>query len=50
MVDLRSLLQMTIRKVIKECVDKSLFDSILNISGYPLLAHVPLEVAKHYRP
>ena len=36
---------MTIRKVIKECVDKGLFDSILNISKNPLLAHVPLEVA-----
>ena len=49
-VDLRSLPQMTIRKVIKECVDKGLFDSILNISGHPLIDHVPPEVARHYRP
>ena len=41
---------MTIRKVIKECVDKGLFDSILNIGRYPLLDHVPPEVAVHYRP
>ena len=41
---------MTIRKVIKECVDKGLFDSILNISGHPLIDHVPPEVARHYRP
>ena len=49
-MDLRTLPQTTIRKVIKECVDKGLFDTTPIIAKHPLIDLVPWEIAKHFRP
>ena len=40
-IDLRTLPQTTIRKVIKECVEKGLFDSNPFIDSRPLIDYVP---------
>ena len=39
-VDLKTLPQATIRKVIKECVAKGLFDASLHIDSRPMLDYV----------
>ena len=49
-VDLRTLPQTTIRKVIKEYVDKGLFDSTPFIDSRPMIDYVPQEVANRLRP
>ena len=49
-MDLRALPQTTIRKVIKECVAKGLFDTAPEIARYPLIDLVPQVIAKHFRP
>ena len=49
-VDLKTLPQATIRKVIKECVAKGLFDASLHIDSRPMLDYVPQEVANRFRP
>ena len=40
-VDLKTLPQATIRKVIKEYVEKGLFDANLHIDSRPMLDYVP---------
>ena len=47
-VDLRT--QTTIRKVIKECVEKGLFDTNPYINSKPMIEYFPKEVANRYRP
>ena len=42
--------QMTIRKVMKECLSKGVFDTTPNISRHPLFSMVPWEIAKKYKP
>ena len=49
-IDPRTLPQTTIRKVIKECLDKGVFESTPEISRRPLVDHVPWEIAKNYKP
>ena len=49
-IDLRTLPQTTIRKVIKECVEKDLFDANPYIDSRPLIDYVPQEVASRFRP
>ena len=49
-VDLRTLPQTTIRKVIRECVDKGLFDSTPFIDSRSMIDYVPQEVAYRFRP
>ena len=49
-VDLRTLPQTTIRKVIRECVEKGLFDSTPFINSRPMIDYVPQEVANRFRP
>ena len=49
-VDLRSLPQTTIRKVIKECVDQGLFDTTPEIAKHPLIDLIPQDIANHFRP
>ena len=44
-VNLRTLPQTTIRKIVKECVDQGLFDTSPNIAKHPLIDMVPWEVA-----
>ena len=41
---------MTIRKVIKECLSKGVFDGTPDISKHPLVSMVPWEIAKKYKP
>ena len=48
--DIRTLPQTTIRKVIKECVDKGLFNSTPFIDSRPMIDYVPQEVANRFRP
>ena len=49
-VDIRTLPQITIRKVIRECVDKGLLDSTPYINSRPIIDFVPQEVANRFRP
>ena len=49
-IDPRSLPQTTIRKVIKECLDKGVFEDTPEINRRPLVDHVPWEIAKNYKP
>ena len=49
-VDIRTLPQTTIRKIIRECVDKGLFDSTPFINSRPMIDYVPQEVANRFRP
>ena len=49
-VDIRTLPQTTIRKIIRECVDKGLFDSNPFINSRPMIDYVPQEVANRFRP
>ena len=49
-VDIRTLPQTTIRKIIRECVDKGLFDSTPFIDSRPMIDYVPQEVANRFRP
>jgi hypothetical protein len=49
-IDPRTLPQMTIRKVMKECLDKGVFEQTPDISRHPLVSFVPWEIAKHYKP
>ena len=49
-VDIRTLPQTTIRKIIRECVDKGLFDSTTFINSRPMMDYVPKEVANRFRP
>ena len=49
-IDPRTLPQTTIRKVIKECFDKGVFENTPEINKNPLVGHVPWEIAKKYRP
>ena len=49
-IDPRTLPQTTIRKVIKECFDKGVFENIPEINKRPLVDHVPWEIAKNYKP
>ena len=49
-VDLKTLPQATIRKVIKECVENGLFDANLFIDSRPMIDYVPQEVANRFRP
>jgi hypothetical protein len=49
-VDIRTLPQTTIRKIIRECVDKGLFDSTPFINCKPMIDYVPQEVANRFRP
>ena len=49
-IDSRTLPQTTIRKVIKECLDKGVFESIPEINKRPLVDYVPWEIAKNYKP
>ena len=39
----------TIRKVIKECLDKGVFENTPEINRRPLVDHVPWEIAKNYK-
>ena len=41
---------MTIRKVMKECLSKGVFDTAPDISKHPLVSMVPWEIAKKYKP
>ena len=49
-IDPRTLPQTTIRKVIKECFDKGVFENTPEINKNPLVGLVPWEIAKKYRP
>ena len=49
-VDLRTLPQTTIRKIIRECVEKGLFDSTPFINSRPMINYIPQEVANRFRP
>ena len=49
-VDIRTLPQTTIRKIIRECVDKGLFDSTPFIDSRPMIDYAPQEVAYRFRP
>ena len=49
-VDIRTLPQTTIRNIIRECVDKGLFDSTPFINSRPMIDYVPQEVANRFRP
>ena len=49
-IDPRTLPQTTIRKVIKECLDKGVFENTPEINRRPLVDHVPWEIAKNYKP
>ena len=49
-IDPRTLPQMTIRKVMKECLEKGVFEETPDISRRPLVSFVPWEIAKHYKP
>ena len=49
-VDIWTLPQTTIRKVIRECVDKGLFDSTPFIDSRPMIDYVSQEVANRFRP
>ena len=49
-IDPRTLPQTTIRKVIKECFEKGVFENTPEIKKNPLVGHVPWEIAKKYRP
>ena len=41
---------MTLRKVMKECLDKGVFDMVPDISKYPIVYMVPWEIVKKYKP
>ena len=41
---------MTIRKVMRECLSKGVFDVTPDISKHPLVSMVPWEIAKKYKP
>ena len=41
---------MTIRKVIKECLSKGVFDVTPDINKHPLVSMVSWEIAKKYKP
>ena len=49
-VDPRSLPQTTIRKVIKECLENGVFDTIPYIDEKPLIDFIPQEVIANHRP
>ena len=49
-IDTRTLPQLTIRKVMKECLDKGVFEQTPDISRHPLVSFVPWDIAKHYKP
>ena len=49
-IDPRTLPQTTIRKVIKECFDKGVFENTPGINRNPLVGLVPCEIAKKYKP
>ena len=49
-VDIRTLPQTTIRKVIKECVGKGLFESTPFIDSRSMIDYVPQEIANRFRP
>ena len=49
-IDPRTLPQTTIRKVIKECLYKVVFDSTPEINRRSLVDVVPGEIAKNYKP
>ena len=49
-IDPRTLPQTTIRKVIKECLDKGVFENTPEINRRSLVDHVPWEIAKNYKP
>ena len=49
-IDPRTLPQMTIRKVMRECLSKGVFNTALDISKHPLVSMVPWEIAKKYKP
>ena len=48
-IDPRTLPQATIRKVIKECFDKGVFEDTPEINKHPLVGLVPWEIGKKYR-
>ena len=41
---------MTIRKIMKECLSKGVFDTTPDISRHPLVSMVPWKIAKKYKP
>ena len=47
-IDPRTLPQTTIRKVMKECLDKGVFEETPDISRHPLVSFVTWEIAKHH--
>ena len=49
-VDLRTLPQSAIRKVIQECVKQGLFEDTPDIHKVPLLSQVPDHIAELFRP
>jgi len=49
-IDPRTLPQTTIRKVMKECLDKGVFEETPDISRHPLVSFVPWDIAKHHTP
>ena len=49
-VDIRTLPQTTIRKIIKECVDKGLFDSTPFIDSRIMIDYFPQEDVNRFRP
>ena len=49
-VDLRSLPQTTVRKVIKKCLENGTFDTTPFIDSRPLINYVPQEVIRQHKP
>ena len=49
-VDLRTLPQSAIRKVIQECVKQGLFEEAPDIHKQPLLSQVPTDIIELFRP
>ena len=49
-IDPGTLPHTTIRKVMKECLDKGVFEETPDITRRPLVSFVPWDIAKHYKP
>ena len=49
-VDLRTLPQSSIRKIIEECVKQGLFEETPEIHKQPLLSLVPTDIIELFRP
>ena len=49
-VDYRSLMQTTVRKMIKQCLVDGTFDTTPYIDSRPLIEYVPQEVIRQHKP